>query len=133
MLGLEWNEPRMLPSDLGDQRIIWGNMGTSSVGSIRGILELLQVSEGDRIWIDLHEGERFTVTAVQPSRAEDLDGAAWLADHVGAVPGADDAESYGAVAEALGLAPDAPRRKVLARFRHRSDAEAVGVLERIWM
>lgn len=133
MLGLEWNEPRMLPSNLGDQRIIWGNLGTSSVGSIRRFLEPLQLSEGDRIWIDLHEGERFTVTAAQPSRAEDLDGAAWLADHVGAVPGADHAESYGAVAEALGLAPDAPRRKVLARFRHRSDAEAVEVLERIWM
>ncbi|WP_297006455.1 sigma factor-like helix-turn-helix DNA-binding protein, partial [uncultured Corynebacterium sp.] len=133
MLDLEWNEPRMLPSDLGEQRIIWGNLGTSYVGSIRRFLDSLQAKEGDRIWIDLHDGERFSVSAAPESHAGEVDGLDWLVDHVGAVPGGDDATSTAAVAEALGLAPDAPRRKVLARFRHRSDAEAVEVLERIWM
>lgn len=133
MLDLEWNEPRMIPSDHGEQRIIWGNLGTSSVGSIRRFLEPLQITEGDRIWIDLHDGEHFSVTPAHSSDAAELDGLDWLVDHVGETPGEDDAASYGIVAEALGLAPDAPRRKVLARFRHRSDAEAVEVLERIWM
>ena len=133
MLGMQWNEPRLLPSEHGEQRIIWGNMGTSSVGSIRRFLIPLQVVEGDRIWIDLHDGEWFSVTTAPTSRAEELDGMAWLADHVGAVPGKDDEESYRVVAEALGLAPNAPRRKVLARFRHRPDSEAVEHLERIWM
>ncbi|MDN6676901.1 exonuclease domain-containing protein, partial [Corynebacterium variabile] len=132
-LDLEWNQPRMIPSDQGDQRIIWGNLGNSSVGSIRRFLEPLQVTEGNRIWIDLHDGEWFSVTPARASDVAELDGLDWLADHVGETPGDDDAASYGAVAEALGLAPDAPRRKVLARFRHRSDAEAVEVLERIWM
>ena len=133
MLGLQWNEPLLLPSDHGEQRVIWGNLGTSSVGSIRRFLSPLQVAEGDRIWIDLHEGEWFSVTMAPTSQAKDLDGMAWLADHVGTVPGTDAEESYGVVAAALGLAPNAPRRKVLARFRHRSDAEAVELLERIWM
>lgn len=133
MLGLGWNEPRVLPSDHGEQRIIWGNQGNSSLGSIRRFLQPLQMSEGDRVWIDLHDGDWFSVTAAPSSHSDDLDGMAWLADHVGAEPGGEDEASYAAVAEALGLAPDAPRRKVLARFRHRSDAEAVEFLERIWM
>lgn len=132
-LGLEWNETRMLASDYGEHRVTWGNIGNSSVGSIRRHLEDLGTEVGDRVWIDLHGGERFTVTQAPASQATDLDGLDWLVDHVGAVPGEDAVASYAAVAEALGLAPDAPRRKVLARFRHRSDAEAVEVLENLWI
>lgn len=58
---------------------------------------------------------------------------AWLAEHVGAQSTGDDTDDLAAVSTAIGLAPNAPRRKILARFRHRSDAEAVGLLERLWM
>lgn len=138
-LDLAWNEPLMLPSDLGEHRVTWGGIGNSSVGSIRRHLEELGCRAGDRVWIDLHDGERFTVTPAAPWPAQfsgdgDGDGdMAWLAHHVGADPSTPEDARCSVVAEALGLAPDAPRRKILSRFRHRSDQEAVQVLEKLWM
>lgn len=131
-LDLSWNEPLMLAGAYGDHRVNWGGTGNSTVGSIRRFLVDLDCGAGDRVWIDLHDGEGFTVTTA-PAATPGLTGLSWLADHVGADPAGDDATCYSAVAEALDLSPDAPRRKVLARFRHRSDAEAVAVLENLWM
>jgi hypothetical protein len=72
------------------------------------------------------------VTPAHSSDAAELDGLDWLVDHVGETPGEDDAASYGIVAEALGLAPDAPRRKVLARFRGSGNPrENLDVAERL--
>jgi DNA polymerase III epsilon subunit family exonuclease len=132
-LGLEWNEPREFPCDWGTHRIVWGNVGVSSVGSIRRVLEDMGVGEGDRVWIDLHQGEYFSVTRALPATVEASAGTAWLAEHVGAGPATADETNVAAVALALGLKANAPRRKILARFRHRSDSDAVELLERLWM
>lgn len=131
-LDLPWNEPLLLPSDLGEQRVTWGNIGNSTIGSIRRYLEDLGCGLGDRVWIDLHDGQRFTVDPA-PASTPGLTGIAWLADHVGAPVTSDEETDIAAVAGLLGLRPDAPRRKILARFRHRSDAPAVEVLEELWM
>lgn len=135
-LGLSWNQPVFLPSDLGEHRVHWGNVGISSVGSVRRFLDALGCSLGDRVWVDLHNGEYFSGTRAPDSAETEgsaLSGLAWLADHVGAEVVGTEKENYAAVATALGLEPDAPRRKVLARFRHRIDKEAVSVLEHLWM
>lgn len=133
-LGLTWGEPLMLPSDYGDQRVTWGNTGNSAVGSIRRFLEAMGVGIGKRVWIDLHDGQWFSVSpAPASSPVGSLDGMPWLADHVGASPVGSVDELATAVAEAIGLPANAPRRKVLARFRHRSDADAVAVLEELWL
>ncbi|MDN5682638.1 exonuclease domain-containing protein [Corynebacterium glyciniphilum] len=132
-LGLEWNAPRELPCDWGTHRIIWGNVGNTSVSSIKRVLEDMGVGQGDRVWIDLHDGEHFSVTKELPARLDVSVGTAWLAEHVGAEPAGDDESNVASVAVALGLKPDAPRRKILSRFRHRSDAPAVELLEKLWM
>lgn len=131
-LGLTWNDPLLLPSTLGEQRVTWGNIGNSTIGSIRRYLEDLGCGLGDRVWIDLHDGQRFTVDPA-PASTPGLTGIAWLADHVGAPVTGNEETDTAAVAQLLGLRPDAPRRKILARFRHRSDAAAVEVLEGLWM
>ena len=136
-MGLSWNQPVFLPSELGEHRVHWGNnVGLSSIGSVKRFLDALGCGLGDRVWIDLHDGERFSVThALESSEiaGAPLSGLAWLADHVGAAATESDEENYASVSTALGLAPDAPRRKILARFRHRKDQEAVSVLENLWM
>ncbi|MGP9723330.1 exonuclease domain-containing protein [Corynebacterium sp. AOP40-9SA-29] len=132
-LGLTWNEPREFPSDRGRHRVLWGNTGTSYVSSVREILEEQNRSAGDRVWIDLHDGEYFSVAPALPATLGIGAGMAWLAQHVGAEASTDEAENTSAVAVALGLKANAPRRKILARFRHRSDHEAVELLERLWM
>lgn len=132
-LGLEWGEPREIPSDWGAQRLTWGNIGNSAVGSIKRILDDQRIGLGQRVWVDLHNGEFFSVTPGLPATLDSGAGMAWLAEHVGAEASDDDAENTSAVAVALGLKADAPRRKILARFRHRSDHEAVELLERLWM
>lgn len=132
-LGLEWGEPREIPSDWGAQRLTWGKIGNSAVGSIKRILDDQRIGLGQRVWVDLHNGEFFSVTPGLPATLDSGSGMAWLAEHVGAEASADDVENTSAVAVALGLKADAPRRKILARFRHRSDHEAVELLERLWM
>lgn len=134
-LGLEWNEPLALPSDMGDQPVSWGKTGVSSVGSIRRFIEELDAAEGDRVWIDLHHGEFFSVTTAPPKNLDrdDAIDLRWLVEHVGAEPTGGEVDDLGAVSTAIGLAPNAPRRKILARFRHRSDNFAVELLERLWM
>lgn len=131
-LDLTWNEPVTVPSPYGEQKITWGNIGSSTIGSVRHYAEDLGLGLGDRVWVDLHGGEKFSLTP--PRSAENgLTGLAWLADHIGADSAGDDEELYGVIATAIGYESDAPRRKILARFRHRLDREAVAVLEDLWM
>jgi DNA polymerase III epsilon subunit family exonuclease len=132
-LDLVWNEPRELPCDWGTHRLVWGNIGSSSVGSVKRVLEDMGVGAGDRVWIDLHHGEYFSLTRALAATVDASAGTAWLAEHVGAGPTTDDETNVAAAAVALGLQADAPRRKILARFRHRSDSDAVELLERLWM
>lgn len=131
-LQLRWDEPVTIPGAFGDQKITWGNIGSSSIGSIRQYVEEMDLRIGDRVWVDLHDGEQFSLTPARPSESG-VSGMAWLADHVGADPSGDEADIYTTVAEAIGYDANAPRRKILARFRHRLDREAVGVLEGLWM
>lgn len=132
-LGLEWGEPREIPSDWGAQRFTWGTIGNSAVGSIKRILDDQRIGLGQRVWVDLHDGEFFSVTPGLPATLDSGLGMAWLAEHVGAEASGDDVENTSAVAVALGLKADPPRRQILAWFRHRSDHEAVELLERLWM
>ncbi|WP_051876293.1 exonuclease domain-containing protein [Corynebacterium jeikeium] len=129
MLGVRYGEPFELPSELGPQKVYWSTMHT--LGSIKRFCDALGLQPGDRAWVDVHEGQRFEVR-----RASGLTGAtglAGVAEYVGASPEGTEPELEARIAEALGLRADAPRRKVLARFRHRGANGVVDVLEGLWV
>lgn len=38
-MGLSWNQPVLLPSGMGEHRVHWGNVGVSSIGSVKRFLD----------------------------------------------------------------------------------------------
>ena len=129
MLGVRYGEPFELPSELGPQRVYWSTMHT--LGSIKRFCDALGLQLGDRAWVDVHEGQRFEVR-----RAAGLTGAtglAGVAEYMGESPEGTEAELEPRIAQALGLRSGAPRRKILARVRHRGASEVVDVLEGLWV
>lgn len=92
----------------------------------------LQLHEGDRVWV--HFGDSFDVT-----RAPDVNPAATglaalinalgLDEKFAALQELEQEQVLSAVNEALGLSPDAPRRKTVARLRHRRDDELADTIQ----
>lgn len=129
MLGVRYGEPLEIPSELGPQKVYWATMHT--LGSIKRFCDALGLQPGDRAWVDVHEGQWFEVR-----RAAGLTGAtglAGVAEYMGESPEGTEAELEARIAQALGLRSGAPRRKILARVRHRGAGEVVDVLEGLWV
>ncbi|WP_165841691.1 exonuclease domain-containing protein [Corynebacterium heidelbergense] len=151
---VEFGQTITLPSRLGDQPMTWGML--AQCGSIRRFCEDMGLRVGDRVWISDNNGQRFEVEPAPPLREHTglaavaaamgidpeqvgthlrEDGEAPQKD--GTHPQADGAETEacleGLIAEALGFPATAPRRKILARLRHRRENRLVEILEGLWL
>lgn len=122
LYGIAFLESRELPSRLGPQRLTWGRTN-ASIGTVGRFMDDLGVFEGDRVWM-IFRPDEFDVVVATPRR-DGLQGVAKLLNDTGlddAFP--DDApidEVLRAFNEAIGLEPDAPRRRTVSRLRYRGD------------
>ncbi|MDO5030851.1 MAG: exonuclease domain-containing protein [Corynebacterium sp.] len=131
MYGLSFGEEKLLPSRLGEQRIAVGRTNTT-MSTISRFVADLQLTEGDRVWV--HFGDRFDIT-----RAPGVDSAATglaalvnafgLDEKFAASQELEQEQVLSAINEALGLSPDAARRKTVARLRHRRDDELADTIQ----
>ncbi|WP_075691522.1 exonuclease domain-containing protein [Corynebacterium sphenisci] len=134
-----YNGAVLVPSRFGEQRIRWGRTGVT-LSTIRRHLEELGSAEGRRVWLrfapDLFEVLPATDRVPDPDPGRDLLNHCGFDDAGGASGGllppdggpADPEVVLRVLAEAVGLPGDAPRRRLVARFRHRGEEE---VAERI--
>lgn len=131
MYGLSFGEEKLLPSRLGEQRIAVGRTNTT-MSTISRFVTDLQLNEGDRVWV--HFGDTFDITRA-PAADPDATGLAALVNAFGLDDTfADDNELQqedvlAAINEALKLSPDAPRRKTVARLRHRRDDDLADTIQ----
>ena len=130
MLGLKYNESAELPSEIGTQRVTWGPT-SNTLGTIRRLLEHQGIGEGERVWLDFHEGEYFSLERARPQQG--AEGLAALAEHVGEDPEGDDEALRSVISRALGLGDNGANRRILSRFRARQDGFAVQLLEDLWL
>lgn len=130
MLGVKYNEEFTLPNELGPQRVSW-NATTTTVGTIKRLLDAQDIKEGERIWLDFHNGESFNISRARP--VDGHDGLAGVAEHVGADPNVEQQHLRSEISRSLGLGENAANRKILSRFRARYDTAAVELLEQLWL
>lgn len=100
-----------LPSRLGPQAVRYNRAG-STLGTIRRFLLDLGVGEGDRVWLEFHDDGHFDIT-----RATSLTEEPSVANLMGLDVTRE--QLVPAVNRALGLQPNAPRRRAVAILRHR--------------
>lgn len=100
-----------LPSRLGPQAVRYNRAG-STLGTIRRFLLDLGVGEGDRVWLEFHDDGHFDIT-----RATSLMEEPSVANLMGLDVTRE--QLVPAVNRALGLQPNAPRRRAVAILRHR--------------
>ena len=138
MYGLGYGDEKLLPSRMGDQRIVVGRTNTS-MSTISRFVNDMQLAEGERVWI--HFGDTFDITRA-PAENPDAEGLAALVNAFGldeefaaelAAEG-DSAELdvdavLAAINRQLGLPTDAPRRKTVSRLRHRRDDELADTIQ----
>lgn len=138
MYGLGYGEEKLLPSRLGDQRIVVGRTNTS-MSTISRFVNDMQLAEGERVWI--HFGDTFDITRA-PAENPDAEGLAALVNAFGLDEEfAAELSAEGNAAELnvdavlaainrqLGLPADAPRRKTVSRLRHRRDDELADTIQ----
>nr|WP_162933171.1 exonuclease domain-containing protein [Corynebacterium lactis] len=130
MYGMSYGDEKFLPSRLGEQRIVVKNTNTH-MSTISRFVRDMGLEEGERVWV--HFGDSFDITRA-PAAVPQAEGLAGLVNTFalegrlgceGAVEDAefDAVEVLAALNEALGLPVDAPRRKTVARLRHRREDE----------
>lgn len=138
MYGLGYGNEKLLPSRLGDQRIVVGRTNTS-MSTISRFVNDMQLAEGERVWI--HFGDTFDITRA-PAENPDAEGLAALVNAFGLDEEfAAELSAEGNAAELnvdavlaainrqLGLPADAPRRKTVSRLRHRRDDELADTIQ----
>lgn len=138
MYGLGYGEEKLLPSRLGDQRIVVGRTNTS-MSTISRFVNDMQLAEGERVWV--HFGDTFDITRA-PAENPDAEGLAALVNAFGLDEEfAAELSAEGNAAELnvdavlaainrqLGLPADAPRRKTVSRLRHRRDDELADTIQ----
>lgn len=138
MYGLGYGEEKLLPSRLGDQRIVVGRTNTS-MSTISRFVNDMQLAEGERVWV--HFGDTFDITRA-PAENPDAEGLAALdnafgldeefaAEHAAEGNAAElDVDAVlAAINRQLGLPADAPRRKTVSRLRHRRDDELADTIQ----
>lgn len=108
---------RTFSSPEGDQALYFGRTNVTT-GTIRRFLEAIGAQEGDRLWLCFSEDGTFSITPATP-RVE-TSGLANILNFCGMDDRVDDLAGLNV---ALGLAPDAPRRRTVSRFNHRGQEE----------
>ncbi|WP_291313816.1 exonuclease domain-containing protein [Corynebacterium sp. UBA2622] len=117
-----------VPSALGEQHVRVNRLKQPSTSTIRRFLEPMGAEAGDRVWLKFAP-EEFGVTPAAP-HDDALSGLAGLLSIMGLEPAlADDPEgAMRAINVALGLDPDAPRRRAAAIFGHRLQDDLADVI-----
>lgn len=125
-----FNGQVQVPSDLGPQTITW-RANTYATSTIRRFLEHLGAEEGQRVW--LHFGpNKFEVTKATDA-VETNDPIAKLLNATGLddlhdPSQLDGAEAMKILAEAIGLSPETPRRRIISAMWDRRDQELEDLL-----
>lgn len=127
--GLHAGETLELTSELGEQYIRVNKLKQVNCSTARRFFQELELAEGDRAWLRFGEDKSFAVLRA-PDFEEGLDGFARLYNLMGIeqrpADGADDAdvaELLQPINEVLGLSATAPRRRTVARLRHRNQED----------
>lgn len=138
--GAAFQEPVEIPSRLGPQTVTW-DANQTRVSTIRRFLEDLGLTEGDRVWLIF--GDEFDVVPAPPA-IDGLGGAEKLLNAMGLETPAETGDAPSSaftgryagleqtmilVNRALGFDDDAPRRKAVARLRHRRDDDLANLLQ----
>lgn len=128
-----------VPSRLGPQAVRVNKLRQPSLATIRRFLEDIGASEGDRVWLrfdaDLSNPKAFEVTMApgvqfDAAGAGGTSGLAALLDRMALDPAlaSDEAAAMQAVNTALGLEPNAPRRRAAAIFGHRRQDDLADII-----
>lgn len=112
-----------LDSRLGTQYVRVNGLGQTQVSTMKRFLDDLGVNVGDRVFLKFGEDKTFEVS-LAPGSEPDATGVAAIYDALGIALDDLDADAsiedqLAPVNEALGLRPNAPRRRTVAMFNHR--------------
>lgn len=131
LLGLAWDEERLLPSAVGLQAVRW-RAQQPTLGTIRRLVEHHGSAEGDRVLLVFTDDGRFDYRPVPPvdTAAGPLHTALSL---TGADPVATEAEALAGLAAAVDMAGETRPRRVLSAYRRKHDADIVEALEKAWL
>lgn len=122
MFELSLLEKKSFTSPLGEQVLTFGRTNVAT-GSIRRFLQELGSKEGDRLWLRFADDGTFSVSPATDRR--ESTGIDELLNHSAMD---DRGGDLGTLNEALGLAPDAPRRRTVSRFTHRREDRLVEIV-----
>ncbi|WP_312713964.1 exonuclease domain-containing protein [Corynebacterium flavescens] len=118
-------ERKSFSSALGPQELISGR-SNAHTGSIRRFLHELNIHEGNRVWLQFSADGTFSVLPAT-DRIPDTG----LADVLNFCGLDEKGRDLAAVNRALGLEPDAPRRRTVALFNHRRQEEIAQLVREI--
>ena len=122
-----------LDSRLGAQYVRVNGLGQTQVSTMKRFLDDLGVNAGDRVFLKFGEDWTFDVS-LAPGSEPDATGIAVIYDALGIAPDDLDADAsiedqLAPVNEALGLRPNAPRRRTVAMFNHRRQEELASLVQ----
>lgn len=128
-----------VPSRLGPQAVRVNKLRQPSLATIRRFLEDIGAGEGKRVWLrfdaDLGNPNAFDVTLapdmqIDGSQEGAASGLAWLLDRMAldTALAMNQEAAMRAINTALGLDPDAPRRRAAAIFGHRRQDDLADVI-----
>lgn len=127
-----------VPSRLGPQAVRVNKLRQPTLATIRRFLEDISAGEGERVWLrfdaNLNNPTAFEVTMARPAQFHDAEagavGLAVLLDRMALDPAlaSDEAAAMQAVNTALGLDPNAPRRRAAAIFGHRRQDDLADII-----
>lgn len=152
--GARYGQPVELDSELGPQAVRVSSSRQASVATIRRFLEKLGTAEGERVWLRFGEDRSFAVTPAPPLAAEEVgpaqvfsmmgmdtseDTLAALHSRYTQAVAAGDSQALSAVLSDvlmpinayLGLAPDAARRRAVAKLRHANRPDIADLLQEL--
>lgn len=133
--GMEINGTVTLTSRLGEQFVRVNRLKQATISTMRRFLEQLGVDEGQRVWLKLGSDKSFDVTRALDEQLG-LCGLELLYNFVGLDPQLIEPseaveDSLARVNEVLGLSPKAPRRRTVARFRHRRQDDIADLIQEL--
>ena len=122
-----------LDSRLGSQYVRVNGLGQTQVSTMKRFLDDLGINAGDRVFLKFGEDKTFDVS-LAPSSDPNATGIAVIYDALGISLNELDAdasieEQLAPVNEALGLRPNAPRRRTVAVFNHRRQEELAHLVQ----
>jgi hypothetical protein len=115
--GVNCLSSRAIPTPYGDLLVSWNSM-QGSIGSVRAVVEDLGAEEGDLLFVEFTDEQRFDFTLLRQTELDGLDAGQRLVREVGssaAAAGSDDV--LAAVAHAIGMGIDPPPSSASVRHR----------------